>query len=184
MGTCHKQKPRLRTAAAILAITTSAALASKETSDLFVGMKHRERARRRDRLASTGDFSKLRGTRRRGAELGQYGASAPAELAGHELRGMLDIATRGGRARSSPELAVSVAMRFHAPCSIIAASSPHSGARNLIRRSADRAATPSPIPVIAVNSGCAKPVSTIRAMKSWMTAWAPDAGPYCSAPDA
>ena len=50
------------------------------------------------------------------------------------------------------------------PCSIIASSSPASGARYRTRRSAVRAAMPSPTPVIEVNSGWAKPLRKMRTM--------------------
>ena len=55
------------------------------------------------------------------------------------------------------------------------------GARNRTARLGDRAAMPSPMPVIDVNSGCAKPVSGTRTMKIAVTANAPAAKPPSSA---
>ena len=78
----------------------------------------------------------------------------------------------------------SSAMRFHEPCRIIAVSQPAIGASTRTRLSADRAATPSPMPVIAVNSGWAKPDSAMRTTKMPMTLATPPATPARSAPAA
>ncbi len=58
------------------------------------------------------------------------------------------------------------------------------GASQRMRRSAERAAMPRPMPVIEVNRGCAKPVNRMRTMKIRNRFWMPVAGPYCSAPAA
>jgi hypothetical protein len=76
----------------------------------------------------------------------------------------------------------SSAIPFHEPCRSMAASHPATGARMRTVRLADRAATPSPMPVIAVNSGWAKPDSAIRTKKMPMTLATPPATPPLSAP--
>ena len=75
-------------------------------------------------------------------------------------------------------------MPFHEPCRVIAVSQPAIGASTRTRRSAERAASPSPMPVIAVNSGWAKPENTIRAKKIPMTCATPPATPALCAPAA
>ena len=73
------------------------------------------------------------------------------------------------------------AMRFHAPCSVIAPTRPVSGASTRTARRGDRAAKPSPMPVNELNSGWAKPVSGTRTMKIAVAARAPAAYPFSAA---